>query len=173
MTKKRTKFQNESIVDEYVESIFSGRKRACKSLKLAIIRYKADRENDLYEFNPADAEFVIQIIEKKFAHMKGETLEGVPLRGKPFLLEPFHKFIVYNLLGFFHKGTKRRRFHEAFIFIPRKNIKTSFAAALALSLIHISEPTRQAEISYAVFCLKKKKIKIIKRKREKKMKYII
>ena len=29
--------------------------------------------------------------------------------------------------------------------------------ALPLSLIHISEPTRQAEISYAVFCLKKKK----------------
>src|SRR5665213_3686465 len=29
--------------------------------------------------------------------------------------------------------------------------------AYELSLIHISEPTRQAEISYAVFCLKKKK----------------
>src|SRR5665213_3774619 len=28
---------------------------------------------------------------------------------------------------------------------------------IRLSLIHISEPTRQAEISYAVFCLKKKK----------------
>src|SRR5674476_596118 len=28
---------------------------------------------------------------------------------------------------------------------------------ILLSLIHISEPTRQAEISYAVFCLKKKK----------------
>ena len=27
-----------------------------------------------------------------------------------------------------------------------------------LSLIHISEPTRQAEISYAVFCLKKKNV---------------
>ena len=27
---------------------------------------------------------------------------------------------------------------------------------LRLSLIHISEPTRQAEISYAVFCWKKK-----------------
>ena len=26
---------------------------------------------------------------------------------------------------------------------------------IGLSLIHISEPTRQAEISYAVFCLKK------------------
>ena len=38
---------------------------------------------------------------------------------------------------------------------------THSAAALCqvgeLSLIHISEPTRQAEISYAVFCLKKKK----------------
>src|SRR5665213_726486 len=30
---------------------------------------------------------------------------------------------------------------------------------VSLSLIHISEPTRQAEISYAVFCLKKKKKK--------------
>src|SRR5678809_1682646 len=32
----------------------------------------------------------------------------------------------------------------------------SLRAAVELSLIHISEPTRQAEISYAVFCLKKK-----------------
>ena len=32
-----------------------------------------------------------------------------------------------------------------------------FAAALRLSLIHISEPTRLRRISYAVFCLKKKK----------------
>src|SRR5665213_3710152 len=29
------------------------------------------------------------------------------------------------------------------------------AKTFDLSLIHISEPTRQAEISYAVFCLKK------------------
>ena len=31
------------------------------------------------------------------------------------------------------------------------------AVAVALSLIHISEPTRLLSISYAVFCLKKKK----------------
>src|SRR5674476_693874 len=35
-----------------------------------------------------------------------------------------------------------------------------------LSLIHISEPTRQAEISYAVFCLKKKKKQIIIKKKK-------
>src|SRR5660397_194867 len=33
------------------------------------------------------------------------------------------------------------------------------APALRLSLIHISEPTRLRRISYAVFCLKKKKKK--------------
>ena len=32
-------------------------------------------------------------------------------------------------------------------------------ADLRLSLIHISEPTRLLSISYAVFCLKKKKTK--------------
>ena len=31
-----------------------------------------------------------------------------------------------------------------------------YCAVLCLSLIHISEPTRQEAISYAVFCLKKK-----------------
>ena len=38
------------------------------------------------------------------------------------------------------------------------------AMLFTLSLIHISEPTRQAEISYAVFCLKKKKNTIQKKK---------
>ena len=33
-------------------------------------------------------------------------------------------------------------------------------AVYALSLIHISEPTRLLSISYAVFCLKKKKMKL-------------
>ena len=32
---------------------------------------------------------------------------------------------------------------------------------MMLSLIHISEPTRQAESSYAVFCLKKKNMLIM------------
>ena len=39
------------------------------------------------------------------------------------------------------------------------SIKVESNIAIILSLIHISEPTRQAEISYAVFCLKKKKKK--------------
>eukprot|EP00658_Telonema_sp_P-2_P079622 TRINITY_DN7740_c0_g1_i1.p2 TRINITY_DN7740_c0_g1~~TRINITY_DN7740_c0_g1_i1.p2 ORF type:complete len:202 (+),score=82.78 TRINITY_DN7740_c0_g1_i1:199-804(+) len=41
----------------------------------------------------------------------------------------------------------------------KKEVDTTSLTALTLSLIHISEPTRLLSISYAVFCLKKKKKK--------------
>lgn len=101
-------------------------------------RFFADLQNPDYWLDYHDPEFVIQIIEKTFCHQQGERLDGTPLRGQPFLLEPFHKFIIYNLVGFKMAGTDLVRFHEALIFMPRKNIKTSFAAALiwALSLLY-------------------------------------
>ena len=46
----------------------------------------------------------------------------------------------------------------------RPLVTTSESSALSLSLIHISEPTRRRGISYAVFCLKKKKIRARKRR---------
>lgn len=127
-------YLNYDLVMEYANSIVEGRKIACEEQIQGCQRFFRDLENPAYDFNPKDAEFVIGIIEKTFVHMQGERLDGTPLRGKPFLLEPFHKFQVYNLLGFYLKGTKIRRFNEAFIYIPRKNIKTSFAAALAWAL---------------------------------------
>ena len=132
--KKAERFPSWATVMEYVDSILEGRKIACPELIQACQRFKRDLENPAYDFRPRDAEFVIRIIETTFVHMQGERLDGTPLRGQPFLLEPFHKFIVYNLLGFYLTGTQERRFKEALIFIPRKNIKTSFAAALAWGL---------------------------------------
>ena len=132
------KVKNWETVIEYAESIRSGKKLACKELKQAVDRFFRDLENPAYEMNKRDPEFCIQIIEKTLCHQQGEKIDGTPLRGMPFLLEPFHKFIIYNLVGFKLKGTDILRFHEALIFIPRKNIKTSFAAALswALSLLY-------------------------------------
>ena len=68
--------------------------------------------------------------------------------------------LIITRLGYdFETGEERE---EPFVKIPLVQIQ-SLADVLAvdymLSLIHISEPTRQAEISYAVFCLKKKKKK--------------
>lgn len=128
------KHKNYDLVMEYAQSIVDEKKIACHELKQGCERFLKDLENPAYDFNPKDAEFVIQIIEKTFCHAQGEKIDGTPLRGTPFLLEPFHKFQIYNLLGFYHKGTKIRRFKEAFIYIPRKNIKTSFAAALSWAL---------------------------------------
>lgn len=119
---------------EYATSIREGRKIACEELKQAVERFFSDLENEEYWMDYKAAEFCIQIIEKTICHQQGERLDGTPLRGTPFLLEPFHKFIIYNLVGFKLKGTEIVRFHEALIFIPRKNIKTSFAAALAWAL---------------------------------------
>ena len=127
-------FKNHALVMEYANSIVEGRKIACKEQVQGCQRFLDDLKNIDYEFIPKDAEFVIGIIEKTFVHMQGERLDGTPLRGEPFLLEPFHKFIVYNILGFYHVGTKIRRFKEVFIYIPRKNIKTSFAASLAWAI---------------------------------------
>lgn len=121
-------------VEEYVESIASRKKLACKFLKKAVKRYKKDLQNPDYDFRTQDADFVCEIIEATFCHAQGERLDGTPLQGEPFILEPFHKFIVFNLLGFFKAGTNERRFKEAFIYIPRKNIKTTFAGALAFAL---------------------------------------
>lgn len=127
-------FENYDLVMEYAHSIVDGTKLANKEQIQGCERFFRDLKNPDYDFDPTDAEFVIEIIENTFVHAQGELLDGTPLRGTPFLLEPFHKYQVYNLLGFYHKGTKIRRFKEAFIFIPRKNIKTSFAAALAWAL---------------------------------------
>lgn len=133
MARKRgAKFPNYALVMEYAQSIVEEHKIACPELVQGCQRFLRDLENPDYDFDPADAEFVIRFIERTFVHAQGEALDGTPLRGTPFLLEPFHKFQIYNLLGFFLKGTKIRRFKEAFIYIPRKNIKTSFAAALVL-----------------------------------------
>src|SRR5660397_267051 len=45
----------------------------------------------------------------------------------------------------------------------QRHVKQGAQALKILSLIHISEPTRLRRISYAVFCLKKKKTKTKKK----------
>lgn len=126
--------KNWPAVLEYAAAIRDGEKIACKELKQAVDRFYRDLDNPAYTIDFTAPEFCIQIIEKTFCHQQGEAIDGTPLRGTPFLLLPFHKFIIYNLVGFKLAGTKICRYHEALIYIPRKNVKTCFAAALAWAL---------------------------------------
>lgn len=131
---KLSKAKNWPTVLEYAESIRDGRKVACEELKQTVNRFFADLDNPDYQMDPKAPEFCIGIIEKTLCHQQGEKLDGTPLRGTLFLLEPYQKFIIYNLVGFKLKGADIVRFHEALIYIPRKNGKTGLAAALAWAL---------------------------------------
>lgn len=115
-------------VKKYARDIVSGEIIANEDRVLAAKRFLKDLDNTAYEMRTRDADFVIKIIEATFVHIKG------PARGKAFLLEPWEKFICYNVAGFYIAGTEERRFKEAFIFLPRKNSKTFFASALAWAL---------------------------------------
>lgn len=119
---------------KYAEDIRDGKIIANLERKQAVERFFRDLDNPEYELKHEAPEFCIGIIEATLCHQQGEALDGTPMRGKPFLLQPFHKFIIYNLVGFYLKGTNVVRFHEALIYLPRKNVKTSFAAALAWAL---------------------------------------
>lgn len=121
-------------VINYANSIREGEKVACKELQQAVERFFQDLENPNYWMDSKAPEFCIQIIEKTLCHQQGEKLDGTPLRGTQFKLEPYQKFIIYNLVGFKLAGTDIVKYHEALIFIPRKNGKTGLAAALAWAL---------------------------------------
>ena len=121
-------------VDGYVSGVLSGEINACIEIRQACQRYMDDLGSGKWEFRPEPANEIIAIIETTICHQKGQFLDATPLRGTPFYLLPYHKFIVYNVMGFYIPGTQERRFKEALDFIPRKNIKTTFAAALAWAL---------------------------------------
>lgn len=124
----------QAAVDGYVEGVLSGSISACEDIRLACQRYLRDLENPKWEFRAEPAAEIIAIIETTICHQQGEFLDATPLRGTPFLLLDYHKFMIFNIMGFYIKGTQERRFKEILDFIPRKNIKTTFAAALAWAL---------------------------------------
>ena len=111
-------YKNTAI--QYAKSVLKGTRKAGKEVELACKRFIQDLEREDLELRTKDADFVIGIVEKTMVHMKGEDLEGKPLMNTPLILQDWQVFIVYNLLGFFYKGTNKRRYKEAFIFIKKK-----------------------------------------------------
>ena len=115
----------------YAEEIAEGRVLANEDRILACKRFLNDLERDDLDFRQSQFDFVIDLIEGTVHHVQGEDKNGVSYKGTPMLLTDWQKFVCVNLFGFFRKGTDIRRFNEALIFLPRKQGKTSFGAALA------------------------------------------
>lgn len=118
----------------YIGGMIDGSIPANEDRILGAKRFVEMVSSGRYDLRYRDADLVISLIECMFRHRKGETLDGTPLAGKPFVLEPWQKFIIYGMLIFYFPGTQERVVKEALIFIPRKNGKTILVAALAWAL---------------------------------------
>ena len=125
-------FKNVAI--QFAEDCISEKRIVGKEVIAACERFQKDLKRKDIELRTAEPDLAISIMQNFFVHQQGEDLDGKPLQGRPFKLEPWQIFIVYNLLGFYYKGTDKRRFKEAFIEVGRKNGKTAFVAALALAV---------------------------------------
>lgn len=120
-----------SIAIQYAQDVIDGKIIAGAEIVAACRRFMGDLERDDLELREHDPDLAINIMQTTLVHAQGEDLEGNALLGQPFVLQPWQVFIVYNLLGFYYRGTNERRFKEAFIEVARKNGKTSLIAALA------------------------------------------
>lgn len=159
------------IAVEYARKVIKGKRKAGKEVILACARFLKDIKRKDLELRTKEPDLVIGIIEKLMVHKQGEDIDGNSLMNKPLKLQDWQIFIVYNLVGFYFKGTNERRFKEAFIFIPRKNGKTLFVAALAWGLaimerrsgskIYITAASlKQAQQSFEniIYMLKRRKL---------------
>lgn len=86
------------------------------------------RLEDGYRFDVERASRVLEFFESCLTHVKGA------LARKPFVLELWQAAVLSNLFGWVDDAGLRR-FREAFIYIPRKNGKTTFAAGIGLYLL--------------------------------------
>ena len=129
---KTKKYANRAI--RYAEDVVARKIIIGEDVVNACQRFLDDLKRDDLEFRTTQPDMACAIMEGLLVHRKGEAIDGTPLMGTPFLLEDWQIFVVYNLLGFWLKGTQERRYKEAFICVGRKNGKTSLIAALALAV---------------------------------------
>ena len=119
---------------EYARAAAAGDIICGAEVTAAAKRFLTDLEREDLELHTKEPDFVCGIIERLMVHKQGQALDGSPLTNTPLRLQPWQIFNVYNIVGFYYRGTKERRYKEAFIFVPRKQGKTLFIAALAFAL---------------------------------------
>lgn len=119
---------------EYANDVLSGKILTCQWVKLACRRFLDDIESGDYYFNEKKYDMIIKFVGVLKHYSSGAA-------GKPFILEPWQKFIVANLFCLYDSTTNKRKYKSGYISVARKNGKTTFAAALSLfALIADGEP---------------------------------
>lgn len=110
---------------KYAEDVLSGKIVACHNIQLACKRYLDWFDREDIEFRVERCERVVNFI-SKLKHFDGKAA------GKPFVLEQWQKWVIYNIFGWYYKESGLRVTNKALILMARKNGKTAFAAAISL-----------------------------------------
>lgn len=126
---------------QYADDVISGKIVTGDNIKLACKRFKSDLQSGLYDFREDKVDRCLDFI-KILHHFKGKS------SGQPFILQPWQQWIVANIIGFYKKGTKQRRFTASYIEMSRKQGKTALAAALCLYFL-IADGEDGAEVDLA------------------------
>ena len=133
MAAKRAK-RYKKIAVAYARAAVAGEINVGAEVVAAARRFLDDMERKDLTLRTQDADFVCNIVERIMVHKQGQALDGTPLTNTPLRLLPWQVFIIYNVFGFYWRGRRERRYKEAFIYVPRKNGKTFFIAALAFAI---------------------------------------
>lgn len=122
----------------YERDVAAGKIPACVWVRLAIARNQRDLERAgtrrfPYVFDAAAASKACRAIER-MPHIKGEWARPSFVDGQKVWrtidLEPWQAWFVTTLFGWVGAGDGLRRFRQAYLSVPRKNAKSTLAAAI-------------------------------------------
>ena len=116
----------------YAQDVVDGKVPACKTHRQACARHLADLKRDDLEWRTQPVNDACHFIES-LPHVKGRWAS----KRETLKLEPWQVFIVASIFGWYKDGA--RRYTEAYIEVPRKNGKSTLAAAIALYVFCKSE----------------------------------
>lgn len=86
--------------------------------------------NGEYWYDPATAELAVEFIQERCRHVKGK------LAGEHFMMEDWQADVTRTIFGW-KRQDNTRRYRHAMIFLPRKNGKSSWLAALSLAFMYV------------------------------------
>ena len=112
----------------YARKVLAGQIISCRYIKKACQRYIDLFDNPKYEFRPDKADKVVNFIQR-LKHFTGK------FAGKRFILEEWQLFLIYQIFGFYIKGTDERLTKHVILDCGRKQGKSFIAASIGLYML--------------------------------------
>ena len=154
----KAKHDIHKTIDKYVNDVLGGRVVACQSTVAAVQRYV----NDLERQNSDDFPYYFSLDVASaccdfFPHLLRHSIGKCA--GKPFTLEPWQAFGIWNIFGWKRCADRTRRFRRFFWTMARKNGKSTLGAGIAiLGAMADTNPFngRPEDVADVVLCATKK-----------------